>query len=81
LLVRNDSIYIINLKMDPFERFTEARGYDEWAENRSWLFGPAGQQVGIFIKSFEDYPPRQPSFSPNVGDIAEILNRFSKARR
>jgi arylsulfatase len=27
---------ITNLKLDPFERFHEARGYDEWAENRSW---------------------------------------------
>ncbi|WP_274474343.1 hypothetical protein [Mangrovimonas aestuarii] len=34
--------YIINLKLDPFERFTESRGYHEWAENRSWIIGQVG---------------------------------------
>jgi hypothetical protein len=37
--------YVINLKLDPFKRFIHARGYDEWAENRGWLFGPAGRQI------------------------------------
>ncbi|MDH2134180.1 arylsulfatase [Sphingobium yanoikuyae] len=32
---------ITNLKLDPFERFHEARGFDEWQENRSWTLAPA----------------------------------------
>jgi len=75
------SPYIINLKLDPFERFVEARGYDEWAENRSWLFGPAAMQVGTFVKSFEKYPPRQPSFSPAIGDLTTIINKFAASSR
>ena len=43
------SPFIINLKLDPFERFIHARGYDEWAENRSWLFGPAGGMIAQFV--------------------------------
>ncbi len=34
---------IVNLKLDPFERLHTTRGYDEWAENRSWLFGQLGE--------------------------------------
>ena len=38
---------ITNLKLDPFERFHEARGFDEWQENRSWTLAPATAQSGI----------------------------------
>lgn len=75
------SPYIINLKLDPFERFVEARGYDEWSENRSWLFGPSMVQMAEFVNSFKDYPPRQPSFSPSVGDLTGIINKFSSTAR
>jgi arylsulfatase len=47
---------ITNLKLDPFERFHEARGFDEWQENRAWTMSPAiaiGQQLFV---SFKDYP-------------------------
>ena len=30
---------VTNLKLDPFERFHEARGFDEWQEDRAWVFG------------------------------------------
>jgi arylsulfatase len=41
--VKNDLVtpLITNLKLDPFERFHEARGFDEWQENRSWTLAPA----------------------------------------
>ena len=57
---------ITNLKLDPFERFHEARGFDEWQENRSWLLGPAGEQVGNFMKTLVDYPPRVKSFDMDI---------------
>lgn len=65
---------ITNLKLDPFERFHEARGYDEWAENRSWIFGSVIQMVGNLIKSFQEYPPSQPSMSVQVSEIGDALN-------
>ena len=68
--------YIINLKLDPFERFLHARGYDEWQENHAWLYGPAIQQVAEFVKTFEAFPPRQPSFSPKVDDIISRIGKM-----
>jgi arylsulfatase len=39
---------VTNLKLDPFERFHEARGFDEWQENRAWTYargnGGAGEE-------------------------------------
>ncbi len=68
---------ITNLKMDPFERFHEARGYDEWEENHAWLYGPALMQVGEFVRSFEKFPPRQKSFSPEADALIEQIYRTS----
>ena len=69
------SPYIINLKMDPFERFIDARGYDEWAENRSWILGPAGNQIAEFVKTFKAFPPSQESMSVQVGSVAEMISQ------
>ena len=56
-----------NLTLDPFERLHEARGSDEWQENRSsWLLGAAGQQVGRFMQSLAEYPRRQKSFDVDI---------------
>ena len=60
---------ITNLKLDPFERFHQARGFDEWQENRSWTLGPAGAMVGAFMKSLKDYPPRAASFDLNIDEM------------
>ncbi len=64
---------VTNLKMDPFERFHEARGYDEWAENRAWTYGPAFEQVGVFMKSLKDYPPRAASVDFNIDEAMRAL--------
>lgn len=65
---------ITNLKLDPFERFHEARGFDEWQENRSWTLAPAGQLVGKFIMSLKEYPPRQESFDIDIDQMMKALS-------
>lgn len=34
----------------------EACGYDERVENRSWIVLAAENQIGVFMKSFQDTP-------------------------
>jgi arylsulfatase len=65
---------VTNLKLDPFERFHEARGFDEWQENHAWLFAPAGAQIGVLLQSLKDYPPRQKSFELNVDEMMRSLS-------
>ncbi|MCI0387711.1 MAG: arylsulfatase [Acidobacteria bacterium] len=67
--------FITNLKLDPFERFHEARGYDEWQENRSWTLGPAGEQVVVFMKSLKEYPPRQASFDLDIDEMVRTMSK------
>ena len=68
---------IINLKLDPFERFTEARGYDEWAENRSWVLGQVGGHLAAFMETFKEFPPSQESFSAQLGDFNQLIQNAS----
>jgi len=64
---------VTNLKLDPFEHMHEARGFDEWQENRAWTYAPAFNQIGVFMKTFEDFPPRQASFDVNIEEVARGL--------
>ncbi|MGX1307092.1 arylsulfatase A-like enzyme [Amorphus suaedae] len=60
---------ITRLDLDPFERFHEARGFDEWQENRSWALTPAMAVVQRFVQSFEAFPPRQASMNLDTSTI------------
>ncbi len=71
---------ITNLKLDPFERFHEARGYDEWAENRSWILGQVGGHLAEFLKSFKEFPPSQESFSVQLDDFGSMLEAATVKR-
>jgi arylsulfatase A-like enzyme len=64
---------ITRLDLDPFERFHDARGFDEWQENRSWALGPATGILGQFFASFQDYPPRQASFDLDTDAIMKSM--------
>ncbi len=69
--VRNSLVtpVITNLKLDPFERFQHARGFDEWQENHSWLLGRLAPRMTRFVKSLQDYPPRQKSFDLDIDQV------------
>jgi hypothetical protein len=71
---------ITNLKLDPFERFHEARGYDEWAENRSWIIGQAGPKIAEFVQTFQEFPPSQESVSFDVSAVSTLINSRALAR-
>jgi arylsulfatase len=64
---------VTNLKLDPFERFNEARGYDEWCENHAWTYGPAFAQVGVLIKSLKEYPPRMASLEFDIDESMKAI--------
>jgi arylsulfatase len=64
---------VTNLKLDPFERFHEARGFDEWQENRAWTYAPAFEQVGVLLKSLKEFPPRQASVDFNIDEAMKSV--------
>lgn len=60
---------ITNLKLDPFERFHAARGFDEWQENRAWTLQPGVAFAMRFAETFKNFPPRQRSADFNVQNL------------
>jgi len=72
--------YINNLKLDPFERFIDARDYDKWAENRSWIIGQVGKGVARFVETFKEYPPSQESMQVQITGVANLINSQSMSR-
>lgn len=59
---------ITNLKLDPFERLHEARGFDEWQEDRTFVGPMAMGVVTEFVNSLKEYPPRMANFSIDIDD-------------
>ncbi|WP_333983789.1 arylsulfatase [Ectopseudomonas khazarica] len=64
---------ITNLKLDPFERFHEARGFDEWQENRSFALPLALEKINELMQSLNDYPPRMKSLDFDIDEALRSL--------
>ncbi|WP_313458174.1 arylsulfatase [Stenotrophomonas sp.] len=71
---------ITNLKLDPFERFHNARGFDEWQENRAWTLGPASAQVGKFLQTLKEFPPRQASTNFDIDRMLASMENSGTQR-
>jgi arylsulfatase A-like enzyme len=65
---------LFNLRSDPFER-GDVDGsvyYAKWAADRMFMLVPAQAVVGEFLKTFEEFPPRQ---KPSSFSIDEALDK------
>lgn len=59
---------LIHLRADPFERADhEGMGYGIWRAERMFALAPAQMYVGQYLKSFEEFPPRQSPGSFSLG--------------
>ena len=72
---------IYNLRSDPYERATEDASmfYDKWMADRSFLMIPAQAIVGEFLKTFEEFPPRQKPASFSIDQALEKARQTKKA--
>jgi arylsulfatase len=64
---------LYNLRSDPFERATEdaTMFYQKWSADRMFLLVPTQALVGQFLKTFEEFPPRQRPSSFSIGEALE----------
>ena len=68
--------YIMDLKMDPFERAPEnSNQYYHWFIQNAYLAGMFQPVTAQFLSSFKDFPPRQRPASFNVDQYMEMLTR------
>ncbi|NWK55127.1 arylsulfatase [Verrucomicrobiaceae bacterium N1E253] len=73
---------IFNLRRDPYERayFTSNTYYD-WMIDRVFMLVPAQAYVGNFLKTFQEYPPRQKAASFNLDQVMEAMNKGASGER
>jgi arylsulfatase len=52
---------LVHLRSDPFERAPDDASmyYDRWFASHGYILVPAQVLVGAFLKTFEEFPPRQ----------------------
>ena len=65
---------IFNLRRDPYERAEETSNtYFDWLIDRAYLLVPAQAYVGEFLKTFQEYPPRQKAASFSLDQVMEAM--------
>jgi arylsulfatase len=65
---------IFNLRRDPYERAQiTSNTYYDWLIDRVFLLVPAQSYVGNFLRTFQEYPPRQKAASFNLDQVMEQL--------
>jgi arylsulfatase len=64
---------LYNLRSDPFERATEDATlfYNKWMADRVFLLVPAQAIVAQFLKTFQEFPPRQKPASFSIDQALE----------
>jgi arylsulfatase len=64
---------LYNLRADPFERATEDASlfYGKWMADHAFVLVPAQAIVGEFLKTFEEFPPRQKPASFSIDQALE----------
>ena len=56
---------LFNLRKDPFEVYDDITGFQQFM-SKSWVMQPAIGLLMEHLKTFEDFPPRQPAASLNI---------------
>jgi arylsulfatase A-like enzyme len=63
-----------NLRRDPYERgMITSNTYDDWFLDRVYLLMPAQTYVAEFLKTFQEFPPRQKAASFTLDQVIEKL--------
>jgi arylsulfatase len=65
---------ILNLRRDPYERAEiTSNTYYDWLIDRAFLLVPAQAYVAQFLKTFQEFPPRQKAASFSLDQVMEKL--------
>ncbi len=71
---------IFNLRSDPYERAdTDSNNYRTWWIRHAFLLVPAQGFVGDFLRTFQEFPPRQKPAKFNMDEVMELMHSFSKS--
>ena len=61
---------LYNLRKDPYEKYDDITGFRQMM-HKSWVMQPAIGLLMEHLKTFEEFPPRQPAASLNINSAIE----------
>jgi arylsulfatase len=71
---------IIHLRSDPYEEALESGLYARWFGDNLWLFVPVQQEVGKWLATFREFPPRQPTASFTIDRLMQQMQTMLQMR-
>ncbi len=71
---------IINLRTDPYETSIDSGLYSRFFADQLWLFVPVQQEVGKWLMTFREYPPRQATASFTIDKMMQGMQQMMQMR-
>ena len=71
---------LIHLRSDPYEEALESGLYARWFGDNLWLFVPAQVEVGKWLATFREFPPRQPTASFTIDRLMQQMQQMLQMR-
>ena len=71
---------IVNLRSDPYETSIDSGLYSRFFADQLWLFVPTQQEVGKFLMTFREFPPRQATASFTIDRMMQQMQQMLQMR-
>jgi arylsulfatase len=67
---------IVNLRSDPYETSIDSGLYARFFADQLWLFVPTQQEVGKWLMTFREFPPRQATASFTIDTMMQQMQQM-----
>ena len=71
---------VINLRTDPYETSIDSGMYTRFFADQLWLFVPTQQEVGKWLMTFREFPPRQATASFTIDRMMQQMQQMLQMR-
>ena len=71
---------VVNLRSNPYETSIDSGLYARFFADQLWLFVPTQQEVGKFLMTFREFPPRQATASFTIDLMMQQMQRMLQMR-
>ena len=71
---------MVHLRSDPYEVSLDSGLYTRFFGDQLWLFVPVQQQVAMWLSTFREFPPRQPTASFSVDRLLNQMQQMLQMR-
>jgi arylsulfatase A-like enzyme len=70
----------VHLRSDPYETSLDSAQYARFFADQMWLFVPVQQEVGEWLMTFREFPPRQPTASFTIDTMMQQMQQMLQMR-